>query len=210
MAEFHDDEVYPPSASAGGINAYYLEDCEVVGHRPSYCVCLNKIKAYERDRTLRGLQCESEIRDKTCPALKLRDKERDAGVALFFINRVKLQAFNDEQVKITRDKLVLSKVSPKKSSLGSVFIPKNEMPPAPPPLPPKKKEEHFLDQQGGYAAAINNAMKELEKPAPVAKPEPAVQPALKPAVQQAPTTVAPKSGMSLLEMARMQLAAKAS
>lgn len=207
-AEFHDDEVYSPSASAGGINAYYLSDCDVVGHRPSYCVCLNKIKAYERDRTLRGLQCENEIRDKVCPAIKLREKEREAGVALFFVNRVKLQAFNDEQAKITRDKLALSKATARKMpSLDTVKIPKSELPP--PPKPPKK-EEHFLDQQGSYAAAINNAMRELEKPAPVAKPEPAAQPTPKPTVQQAPTTVAPKSGMSLLEMARMQLAAKAS
>jgi len=208
MAEFHDDEVYPPSASAGGINAYYLSDCEVVGHRPSYCVCLNKIKAYERDRTLRGLQCENEIRDKVCPAIKLREKEREAGVALFFVNRLKLQAFNDEQAKVARDQFAVSKASGRKmSSLDSVKIPKSELPP--PPKPPKK-EEHFLDQQAGYAAAINNAMRELEKPAPVAKPEPAEQSVIKPAVQQAPTTVAPKSGMSLLEMARMQLAAKAS
>lgn len=208
MAEFHDDEVYPPSASAGGINAYYLSDCEVVGHRPSYCVCLNKIKAYERDRTLRGLQCENEIRDKVCPAIKLREKEREAGVALFFVNRLKLQAFNDEQAKITRDKFAVSKAADRKmSSLDSVKIPKSELPP--PPKSPKK-EEHFLDQQTGYAAAINNAMRELEKPASVAKHEPAGQPVTKPAVQQAPTTVAPKSGMSLLEMARMQLAAKAS
>lgn len=93
------------------------------------------------------------------------------------------------------------------SSLDSVKIPKSELPPSP---KPPKKEEHFLDQQAGYAAAINNAMRELEKPASVAKPEPAEQSVIKPAVQQAPTTVAPKSGMSLLEMARMQLAAKAS
>lgn len=208
--EFQDDEVYPATVSAGGNNAYYLTGCELVGHRPSYCVCLNKIKAYERDRTLRGLQCESEIRDKVCPAIKMRDQELAAGKALFFVNRTKLMAFNDEQARIERDRIVASKPSAKKlPPLEMIKMPKIDYGEIVKPKP--KVENHFLDQQGdGYAAAINNAMRDLDKKPVVAKPEPAVQPEVKPAVQQAPTTVAPKSGMSLLELARMQLAAKAS
>lgn len=97
--EFVDEEVYPPTFSAGGINAYYLNGCDTAGHRPGYAICLNKIAAYERTGKLDDYcGCGTPIGNKTCIALKMRQEELTAGKAIYFIHREKLQAFNNAQV----------------------------------------------------------------------------------------------------------------
>ena len=105
-ADFVDDEVYPPEASAGGINAYYIDSCESVGHRPSYGVCLNKIACFEREGKLPpGMLCETEISIGKCPAIRMRQDEREAGRALFYVNRNKLKEFTERREKEEADRL---------------------------------------------------------------------------------------------------------
>jgi hypothetical protein len=199
--QFVDEMVYPPKMSEGGINAYYLDDCAVVGHRPNYAVCLNKVNALKRDGTLRGSECETAIRHKTCKALALRKEELKAGRAIYFVHRDKLRAFNEERDAKARP--VVSERS------------KQHAPDIAKPAP--KKEEHFLDvKTGDYADALNASLQanvasnELERSSqkpveekPVASITVSAQQS-KPVVENVPV----KAGMSMVEIARMRLAAK--
>jgi len=93
---FKDDTVYPVNMSAGGVNAFYVSDCDTVGHRPSYCICVNKIQAFERTGKLDDYTgCGIPISNRTCVALAMRNREIAAGHTLYFIHREKLKAFND-------------------------------------------------------------------------------------------------------------------
>jgi hypothetical protein len=201
--QFVDEMVYPPKMSEGGINAYYLDDCAVVGHRPNYAVCLNKANALKRDGTLHGSECETAIRCKTCKALALRKEELEAGRAIYFVHRDKLQEFNEG-----RDAKVRPVVS-ERSKRRAPNIAKS--------APAPKKEEHFLDVKAGdYADALNASLQanavssELERSSqkpveekPVASITVSAQQS-KPEVENVPV----KAGMSMVEIARMRLAAK--
>lgn len=205
-----DDEVYPVEKSAGGSNAYCMKACVVVGYQPAYCICVNKIQAMQRDDTLRGLEeCESAIRHGACPAVAMREEELKAGKAIYYINRVKLQKFNDAQADMEADLLrrkmgIERKAGKHIASVPSVATFKTPPKPASASLPP---------EENGYAAAINAAMRDLEKkpdPAPVPTPAPIrvePKPEPKPAAKAAQPQL--KAGMSLVELARARLAAKA-
>lgn len=209
-----DEMVYPPKMSEGGINAYYLDDCAAVGHRPNYAVCLNKANALKRDGTLHGSECETAIRHKTCKALALRKEELKAGRAIYFVHRDKLRAFNEE-----RD----AKARPVVSERSKQHTP-NIVKPAPkkeehfPKFTPKK-EEHFLDAKtGDYADALNASLQanavsnELERLSQKPVEEKPVASIITSAQQSKPEpeveNVSVKAGMSMVEIARMRLAAK--
>lgn len=197
--KFEDNEIYPIEASELGINAYYIPGCEVVGHQPSYAACLKKVAERKNGRLpTHHADCLAAIGHKTCQAMRMRKEEVVEGRAIYFINRKKMQAFHQYRSEMDQQRwaaMTFGKDDKK---------PKRPAPaPAPVPTAEPPKPKHFLDMNtGSYADAINAALKP-------AAPEPAA-PASKPVEQPKPTLAAPvKAGMSLLEMARLQMAAKA-
>lgn len=186
---FVDDEVYPAEASEQGCNAYYLDKCDHVGHRPAYAACLKKVAERQHGRLdACNADCSAAIGKKDCLAAKMRKEEIVSGKAIYFINRQKLQAFYRSVEEIERAKLIATPVgqwSTKKPSRSRSV----ETITTPPPPPAKPK--HFLDiDTGGYVDAINAATKtEVSKGVVMSAPAGA--------------------GMSLLEMARQMVAAKA-
>lgn len=184
VIEFEDSEVYDVEVSASGDNAYCIDLCSVVGHRPPYAACLKKIAERKHGRLASQYsECSAAIGKKECPAMKLRDKETAKGQAIYFINRIKLRLFQQYKQEMDAQKTPTKLKSPR---------PAPRIEPAP---QPKFKDNDFLNQSiGGYADALNVAMTDL-KNAPMESS--AVQPAI----------VEPfKAGMSLLDMARMKLA----
>lgn len=191
--QFVDEEIYPAAASAGAWNAFYMSNCDVVGHRPAYCICVNKIQAMERDGKLpTGMSCEREIRHRECPALEMREQEVLADKAIYFVNRNKLQEFNRERERVEREKLLEERQKAREANGKKSSRPAPTAAPAPTTAAP---------DTGSYADAINAAMREATKP-PAPPPKPVEPPA-----QQPPAQVAPKAGLSLLELARQKMAA---
>lgn len=190
---------YPPEQSAGGGNTYALS-CRVVGWSPGYCVCLHKINAYERDGHLKSYpECDKGIGSKACLALELRAQERAAGKALFYVDRTLLREEMDKHFAETSPPL--RPVTTKKSApLPTGITPRAEKPAPAPVAAPKKEVDAFDD--GGYAAAINAAIKEAQTAPAVAAPAPAPQKSEPKVVAPPPSTE--KKGMSLLDIARIQ------
>lgn len=180
---------YPPEQSMAGTNTFTVKTCRAVGHTPGYCVCLNKIKAFERDTTLSSYpECEKAIRDKTCAAIGMRQEEQLAGKALYYVDRALLREEMDKAFAASTPSFRPTKVTP-----APVTTHKTAAAPAP------KKPEPILGEQGDYAAAINAAIKEASAaPAPVVttEPEPKVD---------SPSPSPVKKGLSILEIARMQM-----
>lgn len=174
---------YPPEQSMGGINAFNF-GCRPLGFSPGYCVCLNKIMAYERDGKLSAYpDCEKAIRNKDCPALGMRQEERVAGKALYFLDRNLLREEMDKHFKETMPAL-----RPAKAPALTKSAPK----PAPAPATPVTP---LAGAEDGYAAAINAAIAEA---------------ATEPPKQEAPKEAAPSPSAeikrpSLMEMARAKM-----
>lgn len=83
--------VIPIELSMAGYNAYY-HHCDTYHGRSNYAVCQHTIDAVlERRMQLRS-ECPAAIEAGTCPALKMRQAERDAGRALYFIDRREILA----------------------------------------------------------------------------------------------------------------------
>jgi len=175
---------YPPEQSMGGINTYNFA-CRTVGFNPGYCVCLNKIAAFERDGDLTSyVECGKAIRNKECVALKMRAEERAAGTALYFIDRALLREEMDRHFAETTPsfrptKAEASKTAPVKVSAA------------------KKVADHLTTMPtpeiDGYAAAINAAITALPADEPKEEPKVVVP---SPSVAKAP---------SLVDMVRMQM-----
>lgn len=184
---------YPPEQSAAGTNTVTVKGCKAVGYTPGYCVCLNKIKAFERDRALASYpECERAISDKSCVALGMRQRERDAGKALFFVDRTLLREEMDKRF----GSMGIPESRPVVSSPVTRPAPAQTRVATPKPAPERiRTPEPEVD---GYAAAINAAIKEASAtPAPVVtKPEPKVD---------SPSPSPVKKGLSILEMARIKM-----
>lgn len=73
----------PPSASRAGINRHY-HDCGPTDSRRHYGICLFTLEAHERGQQLMETPCVKAIEDGSCPALAMREQERQAGHAIFF------------------------------------------------------------------------------------------------------------------------------
>lgn len=180
---------YPPEHSAGGINTFTVKGCKVVGHTPGYCVCLNKIKAFERDKALTSYpECERAISSRTCPAIAMRQEEQAAGKALYFIDRTLLR---EEMNKAFAG--VSARFAPTKSAPAS----------KPEPIKvttAKNVSDHRImtptPEIDGYAAAINAAIKEAAQAATAPTPEPKV-------ASPSPSPVTP--GLSMIERTRLQM-----
>lgn len=95
--QVEDKASYPVEASLQGTNSYYLEYCNMGGHRPAYAACLNRINAVKSGASL-GMnctECSSAISIRSCPAIALREEELEAGRALYYVNRAKQQEANE-------------------------------------------------------------------------------------------------------------------
>lgn len=177
------EQSYPPSASAGGNNAYYLKGCEAVERSPSYAACLYKIGEIDagRENVLHN-DCAGAHRTGKCAARGMREQEQLHGSALYFFPRGAPQATllpfkvaGDFGVRITNltDPAL---IPPDPKPTGNRFSSR--------PLPPVKKADEFEitagGQDDGYAAAITAAVAEMAVeppkpvPAPPAPPKPAV------------------------------------
>jgi hypothetical protein len=177
---------YPPEQSMGGVNSYNFA-CKPVGYSPGYCVCLHKIAAFERDGDLTSYpECGKAIRNKDCPALKLRAEEREAGRALYFIDRAILREEMDKHFAAT---------TPSFRTTSKPAAPASKSEPT--KTTAKKVADHLTTMPtpeiDGYAAAINAAIAAL--PADEKKEEPKVV-VPSPSVAKAP---------SLVDMVRMQM-----
>jgi hypothetical protein len=204
--QFVDDTHYPPSASLGGNNAYYLDYCESGGCKPGYAVCLHKVKAVQEGRLHAELgSCTTRIQSRTCPAMGLRDKELLEGRALYFIDRQKQLAWWNEQVKLPVTSPFLDELKEASKATRKAAATKKAGPaPAAPTYAP------VVDAGGGYAAAINAAMQETQ-PAPVAaKPTEPPKPVEPPKAQPIATpSLKPAPGESMLEFAKRMREARA-
>lgn len=189
--QFEDIEIYPAEASEQGCNAFYLDNCEHVGHRPAYAACLKKVDDRKSGRLApQYSDCSAAIGRKDCRAAKMRKEELAEGRAIYFINRQKMQAFHQERANAEEQKLV-GMTSDREAATSANKNRAKASPQTRHPLPEAQK--HFLDiKVGGYVDAINAAVDD------------------KPVRDKPQIPVAPiKAGMSLLEMARLQMAAKA-
>jgi hypothetical protein len=165
--KFSDDEVYPPEASARGDNAFYLDGCAHVGSKPPYASCLKKMTDRKNGRLdAQWAECSAAIGKKVCPALAMREKELEKGLALFYINRSKLRLFSQYQAELG-EQILFSRLSTGKSGERAR---RTEREPTKAPAFAPAKTPYLDDQENGYAAAINSAIAETQKE-PVAKQE---------------------------------------
>lgn len=144
--EFKDDETYPPERSKGGDNAHF-HLCMEIGERKAYAACLSLIEQRKDGRLpIAYAQCSAAIGKKECPALAMRKQEKEAGKAMFFINRKKLREFFHKAEEVIATVVSKTKWSdpPKKREAA---------PPAPPPPP---------ITHNPYADAINQALRDEE------------------------------------------------
>ena len=228
MAEFIDDTEYPVTASTGGNNAHCVH-CSI-GYSGSYCVCLHKIAAVGRGMPTSNPDCDTAIRNRVCEAVHMREQELAAGKALFFVDRNKQRAFHDEQaakalaLKPVEKKFgenMPSKLPPRPAGTAHALhefaddrqrTPKTE---AFKPVKPVKPVKPLVPDTGNdYANAINAAISEISKPAPVApKPAPIVTkpikaPVTQPAPAKLPEADAGIAALSPLEAARRRMQQK--
>lgn len=176
---------YPPEQSMGGINSYNF-GCKPLGFSPGYCVCLNKIMAYERDgnKLTTYPECEKAIRNKDCPALAMRQEERVAGKALYFIDRNILREEMDKHFRETMPALRPAKATPAPKSV-----------PTPAPKVTSDKREMAMPEGDGYAAAINAAIAQSATEQPKTEEPKAT----------APSASEQPKRLSIVEMARLQM-----
>ena len=81
--------------SMGGKNAYY-HHCNHYQGRTNYAACLHTINAVQGGRTSLRNSCVNAIQCAGCPAMKMRERERQEGRALFFIDRLEIIRKLDE------------------------------------------------------------------------------------------------------------------
>lgn len=199
---------YPAEQSAAGMNTFTVKGCKVVGHTPGYCVCLNKIKAFERDKALTSYpECERAISSRVCPAITMRQDEQTAGKALYYIDRALLReemdkAFAGVSARFAPTKTVVTtkptRAEPTtlKGTTDGIYPDKT--------FAAKKVVDHLTTmptpEMDGYAAAINAAIKEAAQPAPAPAPTPKPEPKV---ASPSPSPVTP--GLSMIERTRLQM-----
>lgn len=153
------DTKYPPSASAGGDNAYYLKTCKTLERPASYAACLSRLSDIDAGQTNeRTMECAKSLREGRCVAAGMREQEHLAGAALYFFPRnsskpyLPVKVAGDFGIEIT-------------NLTDPALIPKSHQPR---PIVVPKKPVSVLDtiDTGTYADAIN-----APAPAAVMKPK---------------------------------------
>lgn len=193
IEKFEDIEVYPVGASALGINAHYILGCKEVGRNAPYASCLKHIK----DRSMGRLDaqyadCSAAIGRKDCPALKMQKEEQLENKAIYFVNRKKLQAFNQY-----RDEMAAQQIQYPESRRKA-----NKSKPVEQEIEQAKASTPFVAEDS-YAAAINRAIQDEERKVIEAQ---SVLKAELPSPPKVAMASVGKSGMSLIEMARAKRA----
>jgi hypothetical protein len=89
---------YPVSASKSGQNTLY-HHCAVYDGRSNYAVCLHTIAAVLEKRAQLRSGCPEAIQNRTCPAMRMRKNELDAGRALYYIGRPDIEALRRKQAE---------------------------------------------------------------------------------------------------------------
>ncbi len=106
LVEFNDEEIYQPEMSAHGTNAYYCEFCNHAGYRPNYASCLRRIADRKAGRLdTNEAQCSTAIGNKACMALEMQKEEKQAGKAIYYVNRVKMRQNQVENAALVGIKL---------------------------------------------------------------------------------------------------------
>ncbi len=168
-------EPLPVAASADGQRNAFIHSCDVLKQRRHYAVCLHLCDERKKGRLdIVYSDCSSLIGKKTCPALKMRKEEMDAGHAIYFEERRKIvPGFFDTAKNL---------VGEVKSFVGRSVK----------SLPNKPKPVDLLSSidTGTYADAINSAIQAPKVETPKVE-----------ASKEIPR-VAPVAGESLLDMAR--------
>lgn len=144
-------EINKPELSEDGKRNAYNHHCEVVGHMRSYAVCLHLCKSRKEGRlSAIYADCSVAIGKKRCPALSMHAEEKEAGRALYFIERIRIAAESaiNEAIKFVSGSTT-SKPAPVR------FTPLHKSP----------VTERI--STGTYADAINAAMKTEAPAAPV-------------------------------------------
>ena len=127
----------------------------------------------------------------TCPVIKMRREEIVNGKAIYFIDREKLKAANAMREQAVKAPDYSSK-SPKRKGQATAFYQPTKQPEQ--VEAPAEKEADLFDNSG-YAAAINSAIKTEVKKAVEMESAP---------TPPTPTAQPAKSGLSLIEMARLR------
>lgn len=178
-----------PSRSFSGENAYYF-DCEIIGHRPSYFVCLHKMKRREQGPLPDPHQaCCAAIGNRQCPATHMREKELLEARSIYFVQRKRFEDMIPDRPKAPV-------VASKPRTLP--YIPKDEMPLAPSPVLVKRQDQGM--QALDFASVVSSlahapAQEAPQKPVELSEPAATPQPLPK-------AENPPKATESLLEMAR--------
>jgi pyrimidine deaminase RibD-like protein len=156
--------------------------CPQVGHFKNYAVCNHLIEKRKSGRLTSAYEdCSVSISKKTCPALKMRKEEIDAGHAIHFVSRTTLHA-NSE----IRDSNIVQRAVEVVSKRFKASKPE------PVVVAVAKKEEAFVAMD--YAAVISLAAKEVAKP--IAK------------VVVPPATLKPEEGESMIDFAKRMMSAR--
>lgn len=110
----------PPEASRAGKNRYYHE-CEPVSSSRHYGVCLFTIEAFERGQQLNETPCVEAMKAGTCPAMAMRQEERDAGEALYFVEPDPAKAVDPKAAQRERNSIDTSHPSYQRGFSGDVW-----------------------------------------------------------------------------------------
>ena len=204
----YDTEFESVSKSESGKNAYYLDDCKIVQHRPGYASCLVKVLDHRNhQRTVLGCDdCFSAIGKGDCIAVGMRKEEEIEGRALFFVDRTALQEQTAQQEAAAQERLDRQPPPQRNTHRraykqdDSVAADKTYTSAKPATTP------SLLDAASGaggdYAAAINMAIRTgAVSPAPT--PVKTI-----PVAYGATAANVAKAGMSMVEIARAALAQK--
>jgi hypothetical protein len=181
------DTAFPPEASAGTDNAYYLHHCAAIERGPAYAACLSRLHDIAGGRSNeRTSQCEKTLREGRCSADGMREQEQLAGQALFYFPRPKnpylpMSVAGDFGVMITNHTdPALIPARPKPYGVRATSASK-------PVAPARTLDEHLtVATTSGFAEALTAAVAEAAD-APAPEPTPAPAPTPKP-----PPTPAPK------------------
>jgi len=137
-------EILPPEVSGNAKrNAYYMH-CQIVEQQRPYAVCLH-LCSERKDGRLEAIyaDCSAAIGKKRCPALHMRQQEKEAGKAIYFKERNKFEGLAKSAASFlsATAKEALSKLTPSRKS-------------------------SVIDRidGGDYASAINAQLKKAEQP----------------------------------------------
>lgn len=160
LVEFKDDEIYSPSKSAEGTNAYYCDFCNFAGYRPAYASCLNRINN-GCNGSLES-SCATAISQGYCMALGMQKNETQEGQALYYTNRNKLRQHQEESAEAMGIRLG-KRVEIGLKSSGQMMTRSEKNVPQGIPHSPEFKTAPTL------ADAINKKVRQLAKDEAIAK-----------------------------------------